>query len=575
MKLTVKLLFLTLLLICAPAAALAGLADQLEDDFATISGVVVMPINDEYIVDLDARDNLNIGDILSLVNPGKKIFHPETKEVIGSVDDVVGFLQVTRIYSGYSYAKVLTAGLQPDNSAPVKRFEKVPAILQTEERSDLELARQLQFNLPQFDWLQDTQKAQALLIFSLQEKALDVKTAEGDALHRYKITEDQQLVSAAAASSRPSVASSTAPKPKLLQQVANSVMGVVTQTNEELYAEIDDAIIRQKQTENQNIWLGPSLAGHPTGLVVADLDGDGQQEVAVVLDNRILIARISAGEFTEVAELAVSSLLQTLSIDALDLNGDGRSELYVSAIAGQRPSSLVVEYADGDYSIVIDSVRWLLRSVRLPGEEAPSLVGQRLGNIDQVFSGAVFRVTREKKGLVEGAAVPLPEELNLFNFMVFTDDTQQVNFAYLTPGDYLKVVSVEGVELWESGHYFGGSEDCFTLKDNLNDEIRIPTCMQPRMLLTPNNEILVAQNDGQRLVQRFRRFNRSRIQSLSWNGFTLTENWQTASQLGYLADFTLADADNDGKDELVMAIKFKHKGLTEVARSSIVIYELE
>jgi len=76
-------------------------------------------------------------------------------------------------------------------------------------------------------------------------------------------------------------------------------------------------------------------------------------------------------------------------------------------------------------------------------------------------------------------------------------------------------------------------------------------------------------------VQRFRRFKKSRLVSLSWNGFALMENWQTASQPGYLGDFSLADADNDGKDELVMAVKFQHGGLTDKARSSIVIYELE
>jgi hypothetical protein len=95
------------------------------------------------------------------------------------------------------------------------------------------------------------------------------------------------------------------------------------------------------------------------------------------------------------------------------------------------------------------------------------------------------------------------------------------------------------------------------------------------MVLMPGHEILVAQNDGQRMVQRFRRFKQSRIVSLAWNGFSMTENWQTSSQQGYLGDFTLADADNDGNAELVMAIKFKHGGLTEAARASIVIYELE
>ncbi len=105
--------------------------------------------------------------------------------------------------------------------------------------------------------------------------------------------------------------------------------------------------------------------------------------------------------------------------------------------------------------------------------------------------------------------------------------------------------------------------------------IRLQTYMPPRMVLMPGNEILVGQNDGQRMVQRFRRFNRSRIVALAWNGFSLVENWQTASQQGYLGDFSLADADNDGKAELVMVIQFMHGGLMEAARSSIVIYELE
>ncbi len=67
---------------------------------------VVMPVNDEYIVDLDDRNNLNIGDILTVVAPGKRILHPETGKVIGSIDNVLGFLQVTRIYSGYSLSRL-------------------------------------------------------------------------------------------------------------------------------------------------------------------------------------------------------------------------------------------------------------------------------------------------------------------------------------------------------------------------------------------------------------------------------------------------------------------------------------
>jgi hypothetical protein len=353
-------------------------------------------------------------------------------------------------------------------------------------------------------------------------------------------------------------------------------MSPFSTTPDKRFAEIDEAIIRQKQKDSLGIWIGPNLAGHPTGLAVADLDGDGLQEIAVVLDKKILIARVVEGQFKQLAEVAVPGILQMLSIDALDLDNDGRSELYLSALAGDRPSSFVIQFDGSNYAIGQAGMRWFLRTVTLPGGEDRTLVGQRVGDIDEVFAGDLFRVQRKAGELVEGDPVALPEQLNLFNFIAFTDAKKQLNYLYMTSTDYLNVISADGTKLWASDAYFGGSEDCFTLKPKLRDEQEIPTCMRHRLVMLPGNEILAVQNDGQRIVQRYRSFSKSRLVSLTWNGFALTENWQTATQPGYLGDFAVADADNDGKTELVMAVQFKSGGLLSgEARSAVVIYEMK
>ena len=400
MKYVLKLILLTL--VCWPLAALAELPDDIASDFAVVEGVVVMPINDEYIVDLDARNGLAIGDILTVVTPGEKIFHPVTKEMIGSVDKVVGFLQATRIYSGYSYARVLTEGLQPDNGARVKRFEQVPALFVDATETGSDLARELKVSLPQLQWLVGSEGDRALLTFTLQGESLDVKDQQNNSLHKYIVTKDQQLVSSTQSASRSAVAGPLKPQPKLLQQMANTVMGVFGQTTEDRFAEMDEAIIRQRQADRQGIWMGPNLAGSPSGVTVADLDGDGNQETAVVLDNKIVIARIVDGEFIELAEVPIPIRLQVLGIDALDLDGNGRAELYLSALDEYQASSLVVEMVGDSYEIVIDYIRWLLRVVAFPGQARPVLLGQRKTNAEQPFFGDVFHVSRDGNKLLEG-----------------------------------------------------------------------------------------------------------------------------------------------------------------------------
>lgn len=572
--------FLCLILVVfllSPMSVRAELSDELEADFSIVEGIVVMPVNGEYIVTLEDQANLHIGDILAVVNPGKKVFHPQTREIIGTIDEVAGYLEVTRILSGYAYARAVTEGLRPGDGAPVKRFEQVPALMRDETAAGSALAKQIKAELPQFMWLHEGDDAAVLVRVTLTEDFLEFKNAQGIILHKYKITEEQLLVGAAGTAQPSIVAPKTGPEKGFLQQMADSVMELIDETPEEQFAEIDEAILRKREIDRQGLWMGPNLAGHPSGLAVADLDGDGLQEVAVALDKKILIARITDGKFNEVAEVEFPSILQVLGVDALDLDGNGISELYVSALvrAKFRPSSFVVEFDGSSYDITIDGLRWLQRAVVLPGEDAPSLAGQRTGNSEDVFSGPVFRVIYEDGTLNEGTPVSLPDQLNVLNFSSFMNDNNEINYLSLTKGDYLQVISDAGEVLWTSGQYFGGSEECFYLEEQKRDEVTIPTCVPPRILTLPGNEMVVAQNDGQRIVQRFRRFNKSRVVSLNWSGFAMLENWRTATQQGYLGDFEYADADNDGEKELVMAVKFQHKGLTVESRSSIVINELK
>ena len=566
---------LLLIVLLYPLTVLAELPEDVADDFSVVSGYVVMPVNDEYIVDLDARNNLSIGDILTVVAPGKKILHPETGKVIGSIDNVLGFLQVTRIYSGYSYAKVLSENLAPENGTPIKRFEQVPALFVDNTENAKDLVRQVKVDLPQFVWLDSSEADRALLTFSLEEKNLTIRNQQGDQLHQYMVTDDDQLASTTGSASGRSAAGHVKPKPKMLQRVANTVLGTFGATNESRFAEMDEAIIRQKQIDREGIWMGPSLSGSLRAISVADLDGDGQQETAVVLDNKLLVTRIADEELIDLAEIELPTRLQILTLDAVDLDGDGRSELYLSALNGYDAKSLVVEFTGVDYEIVDRYIPWLFRSIAFPGQQGATLFAQRKAEDVNPFYGKIFHVKREGDRLLKGDEVPLPRKLNIFNFLPFQDEKQQLNYAYLSQGDYLKVASAEGDTLWDSADYFGGSDTCYMPRKEFKDEMLPPDCVPQRMVLMPGGEVLVAQNDGQRVVKKLSQFKRSRLVALGWDGYSLLENWRTANQSGYLADFVVADADNDGSPELVQAVRFQTKGVFEGARSSIVTYELE
>lgn len=146
------IVFSILLLFAFVPSAPADVLDELVRDFAPLPGVVVMPADGEFLIDRDAADGVAVGDLFSVVHPGKKIVHPVTGKVLGTLDRVKGTLQVTRIRSGYSHARPLDVKEEILPGDVVRRFELLPAaFLDTTGRGRPTFDR-LRAALPGLEW---------------------------------------------------------------------------------------------------------------------------------------------------------------------------------------------------------------------------------------------------------------------------------------------------------------------------------------------------------------------------------------------------------------------------------------
>ena len=573
MKLMLKLSLLLFLIL--PLSALAELPEQLKNEFSPISGIIIMPVGDKYLVDLDASSNLREGDILTLIMPGEKIIHPVTQKVIGTLDIVKGYLRVTQIKSGYSYATLLTEGITPEKGDQVKRYEQVPVRFKTNQPNP-QLEEELKAGLPQLDWLSSTDTVAPLLVFTLAGNNLTVKNSKGGTFKTFPINNGEISVPTPTVQPNQSAFGVEPEKERsLLNQTVYSVLGSVGLNQKDARLEAPGIIQAQNQAQPGTIWIGPRLEGNPVGVTVGDFDNDGQMETAIAMEYELLITRITEGHLQQLASVKFPAGTKLLSVDSIDLDNDGFPELYLSAASGQLLNSQVVEFKNGTYQKTIGQIRWFLRVIDLP-DKGRILTGQTLGEYETPFSDVPFQVQRSGQKLNRGNQLAMPKNVNNLSLTPVSGSANDALYAFITTTGDLQVANSRSNRLWKSSDNFGGSENSFyNTKDINNNEMPDPIFIEPRLLTLPSGEILAAQNSGALTLRRYHNYTKSRVIALNWNGFALQELWRTSDQGGYLADLFYADANNDGKDELVMAIQFQRKTILSGGRSTVVIYKID
>jgi hypothetical protein len=181
---------------CLPVEAVV--IDDVADDFKPVSGYIIMETDGEYIVDLDASKGILSGDLFSVVQPGEKIIHPVSGEILGTLMEVKGVLKVTRLEKGYSYARVLGKAKRIKRGDPIRRYEDIPALFWDYTGKGEPFFLQLRDTLPNFKW-KDYASAQAVrpkvpaasgvegptMFFILKQTGLEVRDSEFQIIHAY------------------------------------------------------------------------------------------------------------------------------------------------------------------------------------------------------------------------------------------------------------------------------------------------------------------------------------------------------------------------------------------------------
>lgn len=186
---------------CGSAAG-APVTEVVKRDLAPAAGVVVTVESGEILLDLDAEDGLNTGDLVAVLGEGKPLTHPVTGKVIGALETTKAVLSVTRVRDGFSHARPVEPPLSPIRRGdPVRRFSEIPVRFWDYAGDGEALFRQMRDALPTLKWndygadqagrpeLPAAPEDGAGLIFLLRDDVLEIRAPDFQRLYAYRLTE--------------------------------------------------------------------------------------------------------------------------------------------------------------------------------------------------------------------------------------------------------------------------------------------------------------------------------------------------------------------------------------------------
>jgi TolB-like protein len=338
--------------------------------------------------------------------------------------------------------------------------------------------------------------------------------------------------------------------------------------------------------EGEGFWKSRNYNHLINSIAVGDVTKDGLFETVVATPEKIHIYRFAQGQQQTVAEIDAGRFVRNISVDIADINGNGTAEIFVTAfsVGMNALQSYVLEYDGQRFRPIVENSRYYYSVIDHP-VFGRRLFGQRqLSTESTPFDAPVFEMQ-----WLAGEYAPsrriLPARLGNVLGLAFGDilnDGSEM-IAALNRDDFMRVLAPNGKVQWTSSDPYGGTMLYFSspppFPGDATHQFFLPT--RVRIVDLDGNgklEVLVINNQdsaGRRLAQR-RFFGKGKVEALVWDGIGLASTWSTRQLSGRVQDFLVADFNNDGVQNLLLAIVTKEGStIFTDAQSTLVAFDLK
>lgn len=356
---------------------------------------------------------------------------------------------------------------------------------------------------------------------------------------------------------------------------------------------ISDYINTPQGLDRKEFWISQQFGTEFKGMDIGDVNNDGLNEVVVIDNNNVMIYQKKGTALSLLKQIPGKKYLNYIAVDIADINGNGIKEIYVTSINRKNLESFVLEWKGDNFATIASNLPWFLRAVP-DSTGALLLLGQYMGT-DLPYNSLIREIDWDGTRYKEGKKMRIPEGVSVYGLaldvieakgtekVIAFDEDDYLNIYEKTekPLSKIKILGGSNELVWKSDDAFGGSNNIIlqTKSKEMSDE-EVNYFANVRILTYDTNkdgkkEIIVVKNLSSfgRVFKNTKSFTASEIYNLEWDGLGLAENWRTKKINGYVADFQFKDIDNDGQNEIVLALVLS-VGVSFQEKSVIVAYKL-
>lgn len=335
------------------------------------------------------------------------------------------------------------------------------------------------------------------------------------------------------------------------------------------------------------------------GIDIGDVDGDGQEELVLAGRSEVQVFKRDGTRLNIIDTVSMESRYQVHNVNCADLNGNGRDEIYISAADPKIPGSRAVEWDGSAFVTLFTEARWYVKPVDIP-DVGLVLVGQSTGLLP--VEPGLYRLSLNGHVLERQERLPIPDEVNLFNFVYADLDGDGGHEIVALDNSFKLMVIKGGSMIWRSQERFcgtrrflGGEPDMQggtspnrnEIVDGVGDkyaETYVPSRIIVSDVDNDGTDDLVLNRNPETLTTvapRLVQYPNGTMIGLRWNGIGLEEMWRTRKIDGYIVDYQVKSEvmqlKGEGEDELFIGLVLNTGTLDSLLgdRSTVVIYPFE